>query len=58
MFGNEDDRKVNTEYYLPKVEMKDSNVMIGEKNVFDQQVKSDIRTFDSIQKISTSQGDD
>ena len=57
MFGNEDDRKVNTEYYFPKVEMKDSNVMIGGKNVFDQQVKSDIRTFDSIQKISTSQGD-
>ena len=29
LFGNEDDRKVNTEYYLPKVEMKDYNFMIG-----------------------------
>ena len=50
LFGNEDDRKVNTEYYLPKVEMKDYNFMIGGWNVFDQQV--------SIQKISTTQGDD
>ena len=30
-FENEDDRKVHTRYYLPKVEIKDYNVMIDGK---------------------------
>ena len=30
-FENEDDRKVHTGYYLPKVEIKDYNVMIDGK---------------------------
>ena len=29
-----------------------------EKNFFDQPVKSDMRTYDNIQKIATGQGDD
>ena len=45
----EEDRKVHTEYYLPKVEIKDY-VMIDGKNVFDQPVKSDMKTYDNIQK--------
>ena len=44
--------------YLPKVEIKDYNVMIDGKNFFDQPVKNDIRTSDNIWKISTGQGDD
>ena len=32
--------------------------MIDGKNVFDQTVKSDLRTYDSVWKISTGQGDD
>ena len=32
--------------------------MIDGKNVFDQAVKSDMRTYDNIQKIATGQGDD
>ena len=31
---NANDRKVHTGYYLPKVEMKDYNVMIDRKNFF------------------------
>ena len=49
---------VHTRYYLPKVEIKDGNVMIDRKNVFDQPVKSDMRTHDDIRKIATVQGDD
>ena len=52
-FENENDRKVHT-----KVEIKDYNVMIDGKNVFDQSVKSDMRTYDNIRKIATDQGDD
>ena len=57
-FENEEDRKVNTGYYLPKVEIKDYNFMIDGKNFFDQPVKSDLRTYDKIQNIATGQGDD
>ena len=58
LFEIEDDRKVNTQYYLPKVEIKDYNVMIDGENVFDQAVQSYTRTYDNIQKIATGQRDD
>ena len=32
--------------------------MIDEKNFFDQTVKKDLRTYDSIRKITIGQGDD
>ena len=32
--------------------------MIDGKNFFDQPVKSNMRTYDNIQKIATGQGDD
>ena len=51
MFENEGDRKVRTRYYLPKREIKDYNVMIDGKNLFDQLVKNDIRTFIVFEKF-------
>ena len=51
MFENEDDRKVNTGYYLLKVEMIDHNDMIDGKNFFNQPVKSNMRTPDNIRKM-------
>ena len=56
-FENDEDRKVHTRFYLPKVEIKDY-VMIGGENFFDQPVKSDMRTNDNIWKTGTGQGDD
>ena len=53
LFENEVDRKVHTGYYLPKVEIKDYIVMIDAKNFFEQPVKSDLRTYDNVRKIST-----
>ena len=44
-FENEEDRKVHTGYYLPKVEIKDYNVKIDGKSFFDQQVKSDLNIW-------------
>ena len=55
-FENEEHRKVHTRYYLPKVEVKDYNAIIDVK-IFDQPVKSDMRTSDKIRKISINQGD-
>ena len=57
-FENEDDRKVHTRYYLPKVELKDYNVMIDGKNFFDQPVKNNIQKYDTIRNFSTGQWDD
>ena len=58
MLGNEDDRKIHTKYYLPKLEVKYYNVLINGKNFFDRLVKSDTRAYDKIRKIATGQGDD
>ena len=34
-FENDDDREAHTGYFLQNVEIKDYNVMIGERNFFD-----------------------
>ena len=38
--------------------MKDYNVMIDGKNIFDQLIKNDKITYENSRKIATSQGDD
>ena len=57
-FENENDRTSHSTYYLPKVEIKDYNVMIDGKNFFDQPINSMIKTYENIRKIATGQGDD
>ena len=58
MSENDKDRKIRTGYYLPKVEIKEYSVMIDGKNFFDRPINSCMKTYDSIQKIVTGQGDD
>ena len=43
---------------MPSVEINDYNVTIDGQNLFDQQVKNNIRTCNNILKIKTGQGDD
>ena len=38
----------NKKYSLPNVEIKDYNVMIDEKNFFDQPIKNDKVTYEII----------
>ena len=58
-FEHENGRTSHSEYYLPKVEIKkDYNVKIDGKNVFDQPINNDIKTFKIIRKNATGQGDD
>ena len=57
-FENEDDRRSYSNYYLPKVEVKDYNIMINGKNFFDQPINNDFKTNENIRKISIGQGDD
>ena len=54
-FENEDNRILHTEYYIPKVERKDYNVMIDGKNLLNQPVKKVIWqlmiTFKKLQQV-------
>ena len=43
--------------FFPTVEIKDYNVNIDGKNLFDQPVKNDVRTYDNIRKTAIGQGD-
>ena len=52
-FENEDERKSHLRYYLPKVEIKDYNVMIDGRNFFDQPINSMTKTYENIRKIAT-----
>ena len=51
-------RTRHTGYFLPKIEIRDNNIMIDGRNLSDQQVKNDLRTNESIQKLAISQRDD
>ena len=57
-FENDDDRTSDDEYYLPKVEIKDYNIVINGENFFDQPIKKNKITYDNIRKIAIGQGDD
>ena len=57
-FEHEDDKTLHSAYYLPKVEIKDYNVMNFGKKFFDQPINSDFKTYENIRKKATGQGDD
>ena len=43
---------------FPKCRIKDYNVVIDGKNIFDQLIKNDKITYDNLRKIATGQEDD
>ena len=43
-FENEDDERSHSDNYLPKIKIKDCNVMIDGKNLFDQPINNDFKT--------------
>ena len=57
-FENENAKTSHSTYYLPKVEVKDCNVMIDGRNFFDQPINSMNKTYENIRKIATGKGDD
>ena len=57
-FETENGRTSHSNYYLPKVEIKDYNVMIDGKNFFDQPINNDYKTYENIKKIATGKGED
>ena len=57
-FESENDRTPHSAYYLPKVEIKDYNIMIDGKSFFDQPINSNLKTYENIRKIATGLEDD
>ena len=57
-FESENDRISHSTYHLPKVEIKDYNVMIDGRNFFDQPMNSMNKTYENIRKIAIGKGDD
>ena len=57
-FKNEAQRISYKRHYLPTVEIKNYNVIIDGQNFFDQLVRHNLITYDSIRKIPTGQRDD
>ena len=56
-FENDAQRTSNKRYNIPDVEIKDYNVMIDGKNIFDKPVKYSKVIYENIRKIATGQGD-
>ena len=52
-FENNTQRKIAKDYYLPNVEIKDSNFMINGENFFNQPIKSNKVTYENIRRIAT-----
>ena len=52
LFENEEDRTSFSKYYVPKVEIKDFNVLIDGKSFFDVPVKNKEEAYEKIMSIS------
>ena len=52
LFENEEDRTSFSKYYVPKVEIKDFNVLINEKRFFDVPVKNKEKAQEKIRNIN------
>ena len=57
-FENDTQRTSYSGYYLPKVEIKDCNIVINGENFFDQPIKNNKITYDNIRKIAAGYDDD
>ena len=59
---NNDDNKVERDshrkYFLPRVDITKYNVLIDDRNFYDQPINDQFKKYDEIRKIATGQGDD
>ena len=64
VFGNTNNGDNNVErcshrkYFLPRVDIANYNVLIDDRNFYDQQINDQIKKYDEIRKIATGIGDD
>ena len=51
-------RESYRKYYLPRVDIKNYNVLIDGRNFYDQAINSLIRKYDEVRKVALGKGDD
>ena len=55
---NEKKRNSYRKYFVPRVDISKYNVLIDDKNFYDQPISDQIRKYDEIRKIATGKGDE
>ena len=50
-------RDSHRKYFLPRVDITNSNVLIDGKNFYDQPINDQIKKYDEIRKLATGKGD-
>ena len=58
LFENSDQSIIYKKQFVPTVEIKDCNVMIYTKNVFDHSIRNDMKLYDHIRETAIGQGGD
>lgn len=58
LFENSGRRRSNKRYHLPAIKLKDYNVVINGRNYFDQPTGNDMKAYENMKNINTSQRDD
>ena len=56
--ANRVERYSHRKYFLPRVDTTNYNVLIDDRNVYDQPINDQIKKYDEIRKIATGKGDD
>ena len=56
--ANRVERNSHTKYFLPRVNIKEYNVLIDGRSFYDQPISDQIRKYDELRKIATGKGDD
>ena len=56
--ANEPDRNSQRKYYLPRVDLKQDNVIIDGINFYDNSIESDTEKYRELKKVMIGKGED
>ena len=51
-------RNIHRKYFLPRVDIKDYNVLIDGRNFYDQNIFDDFKKYEELRKVMTGRGED
>ena len=52
------ERNSFTKYFLPRVDIKDYNILIDGRNFYDQNISDDFKKYEELRKVMTGRGED